>query len=119
VNAGVVVALIGEFDLVEQPRLREAFAAAAVEPLVIVDFQRTTYIDSTVLACVIGLKNDVAQRGGRLVLAALSPTVRRLLDVAGLSSFLETRRTVDEILSEFNLPEEALRRVELVAAATH
>ena len=110
-----IVALDGEFDLAQRGRVIDAFEAAANASLVVVDLERASYIDSTVLSCLIRLRSDVAERGGTLVLASLQPMVKRLFEIAGLAALFETRSTLDDVRGEYGLEDNAIRRIEVVA----
>lgn len=92
-----VIQLEGEFDLSDRKRLAEAFAIAHSSPIVVVNFQRTTYIDSSVLICLVELRERVAQRGATLYLIGLCPNLLRLLDVARLSEHFNVRASLSEI----------------------
>ena len=111
---GTVVALDGEFDLAQRHRVMDAFDAVAGDALVVVDLERASYIDSTVLSCLIRLRSDVAERGGTLILAAPQPMVKRLYEIAGLAPLFEIRSTLDEVRAQFNF-DGNVRRIELVA----
>lgn len=92
-----VIQLEGEFDLSDRKRLSEAFAIAHSSPIVVVNFQRTTYIDSSVLICLVELRESVAQRGANLYLIGLCSNLLRLLDIARLSEHFNVRASLSEI----------------------
>ena len=50
---GTIFSLVGEFDLSQRARLHEAFGQAMGQVTVIIDLTSATYIDSTVLGCLI------------------------------------------------------------------
>jgi anti-sigma B factor antagonist len=112
---GTIVALDGEFDLAQRQRVNDAFEAVADESLVVLDLERTLYVDSTVLSCLIRLRADLSERGGKLALVGARPTVRRLFDVAGLTPLFDLRSTIDEVRERYGLTEDRLRVVRLVA----
>ena len=112
---GTIVALNGEFDLAQQHRVNDAFNAAAEHDFVVVDLERAQYVDSTVLSSLIRLRNDLTDRGGTMVLAAPKPTIRRLLDIAGLTGMFDIHASVAEVREQYGLTHDALRRVEIVA----
>lgn len=92
-----VIQLEGEFDLSERKRVTEAFAIAHSSPIVVVNFQKTTYIDSSVLICLLELRDRVEQRGAMLYLIGLNPNLLRLLDIARLGDFFNVRSSLSEI----------------------
>jgi anti-sigma B factor antagonist len=117
ITGGTILALDGDFDLAQRSRIIEAFEIAASEPLVVIDLDRTRYIDSTVLSCLIRLRKDTSERGGVLILAGPQPMVRRLFDVAGLATFFDIRATVGEVRDAYGFHDGQLRSVELVVAS--
>ena len=76
-----VIALDGEFDLTDCKRLQEAFKIPTVAGRVIVDLRRTSYIDSSILKCLVELRQRTLERHAQLVLVNLQAGVRRLFDV--------------------------------------
>lgn len=112
---GTILALDGEFDLAQRDRIADAFGAVSNESLVLVDLERAQYIDSTVLSSLIRLRNDIAERGGTMILTSPSPLVTRLIEIAGLSGLFDIRSSVAQAREEYGLNDGALRRVEVVA----
>jgi anti-sigma B factor antagonist len=92
-----VIRLEGEFDVAERQRLKDAFAIATGAPLVIVDLERTDYIDSSVLECLVGLHASTRQRGAELVLVALNSQVRRLFEVTELQKLFTICGSMAEV----------------------
>ena len=84
-----VLRLIGEFDLAASDLVREHFdAALAAEPNVVLDMEETQFIDSSMLKQLLRANAAAAKAGGRLVLTAVQPPVRRLLDLTGVAGLL-------------------------------
>lgn len=94
-----LIRLEGEFDLAERRRLTDAFAIATSVPLVIVDLERTQYIDSSVLECLVAGHNALLKRGTELVLVGLHHQVRRLFQVTELEKFFTIRDSVDDVIN--------------------
>lgn len=92
-----VIKLDGEFDLAECDRLKDAFAVANTSPIVVVNLQKTGYIDSCVLKCLVELRAATQNRGASLILVGLSATVRRLFEVTGLDEIFDIRSSLGEI----------------------
>ena len=112
---GTIVALDGEFDLAQRHRVDDAFGAVSNESLVIVDLERAVYIDSTVLSCLIRLRNEISERGGTMIVTSPRPMVKRLFEIAALSEVFDIRSTLAEVREQYGLFDGALRRVEVVA----
>jgi anti-anti-sigma factor len=92
-----VIHLEGDFDLSERSRLADAFNAAASAAIVVVDFERTTFIDSTVLGCLVTLLAATERRGARLMLVHLPPTIDRLLKITSLKDRFEIKPQLSAI----------------------
>jgi anti-anti-sigma factor len=112
-GAGTIVSLGGEFDLAQRGRVTDTFAAVADEPLVVLDLERTRYVDSTALSCLLRLRSDLSERGGKLVLSGARPALQRLLDIAGLSPLFDSCGTLAEAGVQYGFADGQLRRIEL------
>jgi len=86
--AGVVVlALAGELDLAAAPALRRRIDEA--EGALVLDFAETAFLDSAVLKELLRARAELSARGVRFVLAALTPPVRRLLELTRTAELFE------------------------------
>jgi anti-anti-sigma factor len=112
-SKGALVVLIGAFDLAARPKISATFDALADESIVGLDLERTTYIDSIALGCIIRLNTDLNERGGRMFLTGASPSVKRILEVTGLSSMFLGAEELDASLARSGDARGALRRYEL------
>ena len=91
------IRLEGEFDLAEDDRLRDAFAVSQSSPIVVVNLEKTTYIDSTVLGCLVGLRNATEQRGASLFLVGPHSDVLRLFEISGLREIFDIRTSLSKV----------------------
>ncbi|HYL27697.1 MAG TPA: STAS domain-containing protein [Candidatus Nitrosotalea sp.] len=107
-----VIQLEGEFDLSERERLTDAFSVPRSAPAVVVDLKRTTYIDSTVLSCLVSLDMATKERGGRLFIVGASPAISRILAITSLDKRLNVLASLSD-LSNLDLAQ--ARRLTLVA----
>lgn len=83
------VRLYGELDLSSEARLMALLLTAEDADNAIIDMSETTYIDSTVLSCLVKLKNRLIARGGRVYLTGVQPNVRRVFTITGLDRVFE------------------------------
>ena len=91
-----VVSLTGEHDLSSSGRVREALETAAGSPVTVLDLTAVEFVDSSILGVVVSAHREAAEAGRRLVLvvgAEPSTSVRRILDLTGLSGILEITET--------------------------
>src|SRR5580693_9450323 len=89
-----IIRLNGEFDLAERERLADAFGVATLTQLVIVDFEKTAYIDSTVLNCLVAFQAAAQKRNARLVLTGLSASLQRILKLSNLDQYFDIRCSI-------------------------
>jgi anti-sigma B factor antagonist len=88
--AGVsVVVLRGELDLAAAPVLRARVDEATAGRALVIDLADTTFIDSAVLKELLRARAELAAHDVRLVLAAVPPPVRRLLDLTRTSELFD------------------------------
>lgn len=90
-----IVSLEGEFDVSDRGRLADAFAVAAASPTVIVDFEKTSYIDSSALHCLLMLRQSVRDSQSHLVLVGLHHSVRRVFDICHLEPLFDIRPNLE------------------------
>jgi len=93
-----VLVLEGELDLAAAPELRrqvDEFAGTAL----VVDFARTTFIDSAVLKELLRARAELAERGVRLILADVPAPVRRLMDLTRTMELFEDAPDADAALT--------------------
>jgi anti-sigma B factor antagonist len=91
-----VLKLAGEHDLSTAPAIDAAFERIeATGTTVVVDFNQTSFIDSTVAAALAR-----SSRGGETLLLVVprGGAVRRTLDLIGITDLLRTFETRDEAL---------------------
>jgi anti-anti-sigma factor len=73
--------LSGELDMAAAPAIRERVDAAAGRRGLVIDLGEATFIDSAVLKELLRASVELAREDTRLVLAAVAPPVRRLLEL--------------------------------------
>jgi len=109
------IRLEGEFDLCERHRLTDAFAVAANAAVVVVNLDRTTYIDSTALQCLVALQIATQRREGVLVLTGVREAVLRLFEVTNLLEFFDVRDSISDLVKSNG----QMRRLTLVSQPVH
>jgi anti-sigma B factor antagonist len=85
-EASAVIRLAGEFDLYNVNELAAVVDRFENAHAVVVDLTRVTFIDSTVLGCLVRLSRGLAKPGG-LVIYGPTPNVRRAFSVSGLDRY--------------------------------
>ena len=98
-----VVSAVGEHDVASAPRLRTAIDQALADTgAVVVDLTPSTFVDSTVLGVLLGVRDRVGREGGGFA-ALLAPEgseeVRRILHVTGLGPVLPVLASRQEALA--------------------
>jgi anti-sigma B factor antagonist len=97
VDGAVVVTLEGELDLASSAALRRRIDSTAGRGLVL-DLRSVTFVDSSALRELLRARTHLEARGDRLVLAALAPALRRLLELTHTAPLFETAPTRDAAL---------------------
>lgn len=105
-----MVAVRGELDTDTGMALHHQLAnqLAHGRRYLVLDLREVPFMDSSGLNVIIRAHNDTRQVEGSVYLAAVSPTVRRLLDLTGISFTTPVRDTPEEALFELaaaSLPE--------------
>ncbi len=79
--------------------VNNAEAALAVTPLLIVDLERATFLDSAAIGSLVGLAKKARDAGGDLRLAAVPDTIKRTLALIKLDRFFEIDASLDQSLA--------------------
>lgn len=85
--ATVTAHLTGEFDLASVGDVSEALELH-LHRNVAVDMREVDFLDSSGIHCLLRMRDEAAKQGGRLTLHSISPVVRRVLDIVGLTEHL-------------------------------
>jgi anti-sigma B factor antagonist len=87
IEQGTVVGLEGEIDLYHTPDLKKKLTEVAKKKpaCIILNFASVKYIDSSGLATIIDLYQQVKVYGGKLALVGLSVQVKSVFEVARLN----------------------------------
>ena len=101
-----VVALTGEMDVYTTPQAKDVMLDLVQKGYyhLIVNLQRTDYMDSTAIGMLVGTLKRVREQGGDLRLVAPSSRIRRLLEITRLVNvfpvFDSEQQAADNQLSE-------------------
>jgi len=90
----------GEVDHHTAPQLRAALDRVPFAPgqLLVVDLARLTYCDSTGITALVTAHQQARAAGSSLTLAAVSPGLSRVLEIAGLDQLFSVRPTVADAI---------------------
>jgi anti-sigma B factor antagonist len=96
-----VISLSGEVDLYTAPEFKQelldAIANGAKE--VVVDFSRTTFIDSTTLGVLVGGVKRLRTNDGQLSLVCSDRNITKIFEITGLDRVFTIYPTRDEAVS--------------------
>jgi anti-anti-sigma factor len=95
-----IVSLDGEFDLADRVRLQDMLMVAAASPTVVMNFEKTKYVDSSILQCVVALRKVLQEREAQLVVVGLHDGVSRLFEVCQFEQIFDIRQSVDDAVAK-------------------
>lgn len=97
-----VMDLSGEVDLQSSPELRAALQGRirAKCPVLLLNFEGVTYLDSSGLATLIEYYQNSRPFGGKFVLYGLPPRIRNVFEIARLEQIFSIHPDEDSALSE-------------------
>jgi anti-sigma B factor antagonist len=103
-NDITVFVLGGRIDTQGAVEMDQALQAAVAEGKykMVLDMATVRYISSAGLRTLADILTKNKRNGGDLKLAALSPRVRRVLEIIGFDNFFSISSTVQQALDEFN-----------------
>jgi anti-anti-sigma factor len=86
-----ILQLAGEVDMASVPLLHETYGEVCGESGsgLIIDLSGVTFLDSSGLAILISIHEELEARGAQLTILAPTPPVRRLFGLTGLDSVFE------------------------------
>jgi len=97
INGATVITLGGEVDLEHSPQARKALLdAVANNKKVIVDLSGVSYIDSSGIASLVEAFQTARKNGGAFILATVSDSALRVLQLARLDKVFTIAATVEE-----------------------
>lgn len=97
----MVTRLIGEFDQQSAALVRDTLEHAILVELIdhlVLNLSGLTFMDSTGIGVLIGRYKQMTQRGGRIVVCGLSPTITRLFELSGLSKIITIAASEEDAL---------------------
>jgi anti-sigma B factor antagonist len=97
----VVAELVGEIDTVDTEGLGEAFGAIVAEKPggLVLDFSGVNYIASMGLSLLLNLAREMRKAKSPLVIAAVTPAVKTVLDTVHLGAAIPLEATVENALT--------------------
>jgi len=100
-----VVELSGELDYHSSPELRGKLGELITKrsPRILVNLSGVDYMDSSGIATFVEAFQKTKRYQGRLVLAALTPSVRGVFEIAKLDSIFEITSSVSEAADRLNV----------------
>jgi anti-sigma B factor antagonist len=100
-----VICVPDQVDFSNAGELEAALASAARHrATVVVDMSQTAYCDSSGLSALVQAARTASASSGRLLLAARSPTVLRVLAITGLDQLFQVHATLPEAIAATPAP---------------
>ena len=99
----VIIRLKGYIDTYTIPAIRTNFVSKAKKYLdknILLDFKEATHVDSTTLASLIQLLNELKKRNKKLGIANATPLLKKYLDINKLRSMIQIYKNEDAALKD-------------------
>jgi anti-sigma B factor antagonist len=96
-----VISLTGEVDLYTAPEFKQELLRVIGEGAnqVVVDFTRTTFIDSTTLGVLVGGVKRLRPNGGQLSLVCSDRNITKIFEITGLDRVFAIHPTREDALA--------------------
>jgi len=100
----LIVSVDGEIDHHSSETIRskvdDGLATAGVKHLVF-DFSRVNFMNSSGIGMLLGRYKNVARLGGKVWIASVNDTVRRILDMSGVLKLIPAVQDVSDVVSKY------------------
>jgi anti-sigma B factor antagonist len=86
----LIIRVVGEIDVYAAPQFERSLEAAmrSATQTIELDLSEVPFVDSAALRMLVGARASANERGMRLIVTAMHPTVQRTLELSGLLSVL-------------------------------
>jgi stage II sporulation protein AA (anti-sigma F factor antagonist) len=99
VSGGTLVQVTGELDLATCGELEAALQAADLGTRVVIDLTACDFLDSSGLRVLMAGAGRSESAGGRVVLVAPDPRIRRVLELTGIDAKVSVHETREDALA--------------------
>ena len=101
-GSNIIVSLIGELDHHSAHLVRTKIDAEIIKTstrVVLIDFSRVTFMDSSGIGVVVGRYKSLMELNGDLLLTNLSPQIRRIFEMSGILRQIKVFDNIDMAIS--------------------
>jgi len=101
-GSNIIVSLIGELDHHSAQLVRTKIDAEIIKTstrVVLIDFSRVTFMDSSGIGVVVGRYKSLMELNGDLLLTNLSPQIRRIFEMSGILRQIKVFDNIDMAIS--------------------
>ena len=108
--------LSGDLDLNRKDEIRKSLARLKSADIAILDFADVTYVDSTILGCLVVLRKRMLENGGHGIVRIVEPSkpLLKILTICGLDKIFEvsvgTARLSNPVLKKHGPANRRIRR---------
>lgn len=102
----LIIRLVGELDhhtaeLVRE-QVEEKMESSEIQHILL-NLEELTFMDSSGLGVILGRYKQIAQRGGQMIICAISPMVYRLFEMSGMFKILKIVDSEQEALKSLEV----------------
>jgi len=99
-EAAAIVQAVGELDAFAAPDLASAFELVQDERRVVADFDRATFMDSTVLGLIVLMARELTDAGSSVRIVLPGGPAKRIFEITALDGVLPIAKTRAAALAE-------------------
>jgi anti-anti-sigma factor len=97
-----IMYLSGDITAFSDEEINKAYKGIefADVPRLIVSFEKVGYMNSGGVATLVGIVADMVKKTGTLKFSGLSPHYQKVVEIVGITEYVELHNTVEEALAE-------------------
>ena len=97
-----VIHLRGEITTFADETINGAFSLVVTDDFnqAVLDFSSVTYVNSAGIAILVSLVTETKKKQGRLYFSGLAPHYKRVMEIVGITEYVDLYDTVEQALAE-------------------
>lgn len=102
ISSNLIVELKGQFDLHTAKYCKEKISRYLNKEVknLILDLEEIDFIDSSGIGAILSIYKKIEQKGGKIVIINMNPTLKRIFELAGVLNIIESYSSRTEALTK-------------------